>query len=147
MSTHSILLVEDNPDDKALTIRAFKKSEIEIDFTWAKDGREALRFLFPDDPAQKALNPELILLDLNLPIVHGLEVLRAIRADARTRKMPVVVLTSSKEEEDISKGYDLGCNSYVRKPVNFDEFVRAARELGTYWLTLNQPPSSEVTTQ
>lgn len=144
MSAHQILLVEDNPDDRDLTLRAFKKAEIDVEITCAEDGAEALDLLLPEAEGAAALQPDLVLLDLNLPIVDGLEVLRRIRADKLTHSLPVVLLTSSKEQEDISKGYDLGCNSYVRKPVNFDDFLKAARQLGAYWLTLNQPPAREI---
>lgn len=142
MRSKPILLVEDNPDDEALTIRAFRKNKIENEIVVAHDGVDALDFLFGTgayvgrDPGQL---PQVVLLDLKLPRVDGLEVLRRIRADARTRLLPVVILTSSKEEQDVLSGYSLGANSYVRKPVNFEEFVEAARQLGLYWLLLNEP--------
>lgn len=141
MPNQAILLVEDNPDDEALTIRAFNKNNIRNDVIVARDGVEALDYLFGTgthegrDPADL---PQVVLLDLKLPRIDGLEVLRRVRNDERTRMLPVVILTSSKEERDLIEGYRLGCNSYVRKPVNFDEFVDAARQLGLYWLLLNE---------
>lgn len=138
-----ILLVEDNPDDEALTIRALKKNNIGNKVVVARDGAEALDFLFftgafaDRDPRDV---PQVILLDLKLPKVDGLEVLRQIRADERTHLLPVVILTSSKEEQDRLKGYSLGANSYVRKPVDFNQFVEAVRQLGLYWLILNEAP-------
>jgi two-component system response regulator len=143
MSDGAILLVEDNPDDQALTLRAFKKHNITNEVVIARDGSEALDYLFGTgrhagrDPS---LAPQLVLLDLKLPKVDGLEVLRQLRADERTRLLPVVVLTSSTEERDVVESYRLGANSYVRKPVDFTEFIEAARQLGLYWLLLNQPP-------
>jgi two-component system response regulator len=139
----TILLVEDNPDDAKLTLRAFKKSNIANPIEVARDGIEALDFLFAQGihvaRAGMAL-PTLIILDLKLPRLDGLGVLKAIRADARTRLLPVVILTSSKEEQDLISGYSLGANSYVRKPVDFAEFLEAAKHLGIYWLMMNQPP-------
>lgn len=138
-----ILLVEDNPDDEALTLRALKKNNIGNELYVVRDGAEALEFLFckgvysDRDPRKK---PEVILLDLKLPKVDGLEVLRQIRADENTHLLPVVILTSSKEEQDRIRGYSLGANSYVRKPVDFNEFVDAVRQLGLYWLVLNEAP-------
>src|SRR5512133_1112831 len=138
-----VLLVEDNPDDVALTQRAFRKSNIANDMVVAKDGVEALEFIFGTgqysgrDPEER---PEVVLLDLKLPKVDGLEVLRRLREDPRTKLLPVVILTSSKEEQDMMRGYALGANSYVRKPVDFIEFTEAVRELGLYWLILNQSP-------
>jgi two-component system response regulator len=143
MAEKSILLVEDNPDDEALTLRAFRKNNIKNDVVVARDGAEALDYLFGTgahagrDPADM---PQVVLLDLKLPKIDGMEVLRRIRADERTHLLPVVILTSSKEEQDLVNGYRLGCNSYVRKPVNFDQFLDAARQLGLYWLLLNEPP-------
>ena len=143
MENKMILLVEDNPDDEALTLRALKKSNIMNKVVVARDGAEALDFLFctgtyaDRDPNNK---PQVILLDLKLPKVDGLEVLRHIRADERTRLLPVVILTSSKEEQDMIKGYSLGANSYVRKPVDFNQFVESVRQLGLYWLILNEAP-------
>jgi two-component system response regulator len=133
-----ILLVEDNPDDEELTIRAFKKNNLANEIIVARDGVEALEYFFPKDGCAPPL-PQLVLLDLKLPKVSGLEVLKALRADQRTRRMPVVILTSSGEERDLVDGYDLGANSYIRKPVDFDEFIDGVRQLGLYWLVLNQP--------
>jgi len=138
-----ILLVEDNPDDEALTIRALKKNNIGNELVVVRDGAEALDFLFATGAySGRNLNKRLqvILLDLKLPKVDGLEVLRRIRADERTRLLPVVILTSSKEESDLLTGYSLGANSYVRKPVDFNQFVEAVRNLGLYWLVLNEAP-------
>jgi two-component system response regulator len=138
-----ILLVEDNPDDEALTLRALKKNNIKNEVVIARDGAEALDYLLGTgsyagrDPKEL---PQVVLLDLKLPKVDGLELLRRIRADARTRRLPVVILTSSKEEQDIVKSYDLGANSYVRKPVDFNQFAGAVRNLGLYWLVLNEAP-------
>jgi len=139
----SILLVEDNPDDEELTLRALNRNLIANDVVVAHDGEEALDFIFGRgawagrDPADL---PALILLDLNLPVLDGLGVLRQIRADERTRRAPVVILTSSNEQRDLVRSYDLGANSYVRKPVEFEEFVEAVRQLGVYWLVLNELP-------
>ena len=143
MSDKSILLVEDNPDDAALTVHAMKTNNIGNRLVIARDGVEALDYLFctgiytgrdPND------HPSVVLLDLKLPKIDGLEVLRRVRTAESTRLQPVVILTSSNEEEDRIKGYTLGANSYVRKPVDFDDFVRAAGQLGLYWLLLNQAP-------
>lgn len=142
-----ILLVEDNPDDVDLTLRAFQRSHVRNKVIVARDGVEALDYLFStgahaNRPAGEL--PEVVLLDLNLPKLHGLEVLKRLRADERTRLLPVVILTSSTEEQDIVRSYHLGANSYVRKPVDFAQFVDAARQLGLYWLVLNErpPPSA-----
>ena len=143
MNHKIILLVEDNPDDEALTIRSLRKGNIANEVVVARDGAEALSYLFSSEPMPDGRNqivPELILLDLKLPKVNGLEVLRLIRADERTRLLPVVVLTSSDEEPDLIESYKLGANSYVRKPVEFHEFADAVRQVGLYWLVLNQPP-------
>jgi two-component system response regulator len=137
------LLVEDNPDDVELTLRAFEKSNLANDIVVVRDGIEALDYLFGTGmhaARDSSLAPQVVLLDLKLPKVDGLEVLKRIRADQRTSHVPVVVLTSSKEEQDVWRSYDLGANSFVRKPVDFAEFVDAARQLGLYWLVLNEPP-------
>lgn len=142
MNKRLILLVEDNPDDVALTLRAFKKSKIANEIVVARDGAEALEFLFGTGVhagRDTHIQPEVILLDLKLPKVDGFEVLRALRADPRTKPLPVVILTSSKEQNDVANGYDLGANSYVRKPVDFEKFVEAVQNLGLYWLVLNEP--------
>ncbi|RDJ26930.1 response regulator [Bosea caraganae] len=135
-----ILLVEDNPDDEELTLRAFRKNNIRNEIVVARDGVEALDYLFATGghADREPGTPQVILLDLKLPRLDGLEVLRRIRSDERTKLIPVVILTSSREEQDLVDGYSLGCNSYVRKPVNFDEFMEAARQLGMYWLLLNE---------
>ncbi|HEX9835579.1 MAG TPA: response regulator [Alphaproteobacteria bacterium] len=143
MAGKPLLLVEDNPDDEALTLRAFKKNNISNEVIVARDGAEALDYLFGSGKhagRDTSILPQVILLDLKLPKLDGIEVLRRIRADKRTQTVPVVILTSSKEEQDLMNGYKLGCNSYVRKPVNFDEFLEAARQLGLYWLLLNEAP-------
>jgi two-component system response regulator len=136
-----ILLVEDNPDDLELTLRAFKKSRLMNKIVIARDGVEALDYLFASGPhsgRDTADMPHLVLLDLNLPRIDGLEVLRRMREDPRTRLVPVVVLTSSDEERDVVQSYKLGANSYVRKPVDFAQFLDAARQLELYWLVLNK---------
>ena len=130
--TKSILLVEDNPDDEALTLRAFARNKIANDVLIARDGAEALALLHGGAPL-----PQVVLLDLKLPKIDGLEVLRRLRADARTRLLPVVILTSSREDRDLVESYSLGANSYVRKPVDFTEFIEAIGHLGLYWLVLN----------
>jgi CheY-like chemotaxis protein len=138
----TILLVEDNPDDEALTLRALKKNNIMNDVVVARDGQEALDYLFAAGPfsgRDGSQMPQLILLDLKLPRLSGFEVLRRLRADQRTRLLPVVILTTSSEENDRSQGYGLGANSFVRKPVEFDRFIEAVRQLGLYWLILNEP--------
>lgn len=143
MEDKIILLVEDNPDDEALTLRALKKNNIRNEVVVARDGVEALDYLLATgaSPGREAqAKPQVILLDLNLPKLDGLEVLRRIRADERTRLLPVVILTSSKEERDRIEGYSLGANSYIRKPVDFGQFTEAVRQLGLYWLVLNEPP-------
>jgi two-component system response regulator len=138
-----ILLVEDNPDDELLTLRALRKQNVPNEVVVARDGVEALDYLFATGPYADR-NPEevpqLVLLDLKLPKVDGLEVLRRMRADERTRLVPVVILTSSREQQDILDGYGLGANSYVRKPVNFVQFTQAVEQLKSYWLVLNETP-------
>jgi two-component system response regulator len=143
MNDKPILLVEDNPDDEALTLHALESNKIGNTVIVARNGVEALDYLFGTGKyAGRDLEalPAVVLLDLKLPKIDGLEVLRRIRADSRTNLLPVVILTSSTEDEDRLKGYALGANSYVRKPVDFDEFVRAAGQLGLYWLLLNESP-------
>ncbi|MHB8988887.1 MAG: response regulator [Desulfobulbia bacterium] len=138
-----ILLVEDNPDDEALTLRALKKNNILNEVVVARDGVEALDFLFGTGAhagRDLALMPEVILLDINLPRINGLEVLEKIRANERTKLLPVVILTTSNEERDKLKSYTLGANSFIRKPVDFLQFSEAIRQLGLYWLVLNQSP-------
>ena len=138
-----ILLVEDNPNDVELTLHALKKNNLTNRVYVVRDGAEALEYLFSSGAyAERDLNqtPKVILLDLKLPKVDGMEVLKRIKADERTRSIPVVVLTSSREERDIVDSYSLGVNSYITKPVDFDQFTEAVRQLGLYWLLLNQPP-------
>ena len=131
-----ILLVEDNPDDEKLTLRALKKNNIANPILVARDGQEAVNYLF--DPAKTL--PAVVLLDLKLPKIGGLEILKRARADERTKRIPIVVLTSSKEDTDLVASYNLGCNSYIRKPVDFVQFTEAVKQLGLYWLLLNEPP-------
>lgn len=141
--SRNILLVEDNPYDVELTLRAFASSKILNELKVVRDGKEALDYLFGAGAyagRDLGIEPEVVLLDLKLPKVDGLEVLRRLRADERTRRLPVVVLTSSDEEQDIVSSYDLGANSYVRKPVDFAQFLDAASHLGLYWLVINQAP-------
>ena len=143
MANKIILLVKDNPDDEELTLRALEKNNIQNDVVVVRDGVEALDYLFGTGAyADRDTNvmPAVILLDLKLPKVDGLEVLRRIRADERTKLLPVVILTSSDEEQDRINGYGSGANSYVRKPVEFGQFIEAVRQLGLYWLLLNEPP-------
>ena len=148
MGKKLILLVEDSPDDELLTLRALKKNNILNEVVVARDGVEALDFIFGTgayagrDPSEL---PQLVLLDLKLPKIDGLEVLRRVREDDRTCTLPVVILTSSKEENDLAKSYKLGANSYIRKPVDFNQFSDAIKNLGLYWLVLNEVPSSQKT--
>lgn len=138
MNSGTILLVEDNPDDVMFTLRAFERNKISNEVVVAADGEQALEYLLPADPS-KALRPALVLLDVNLPKIDGLEVLRRIRNHSRTAGLPVVVLTTSNEERDIVDSYRLGANSFVRKPVMFGDFVDATKLLGVYWLLVNEP--------
>ncbi len=142
MKNKVILLVEDNSDDELLTLRAFNKNKILNEVVVARDGAEALDFILGTGTyAERDLDPPaVILLDLKLPKVDGLEVLWRLRADGRTRLYPVVILTSSREEQDLVSSYSLGANSYIRKPVDFEQFVQAVGQLGLYWLVLNEPP-------
>jgi two-component system, response regulator len=142
---HEILLVEDNPDDEALTIRAFKKNNIKNPIVVARDGAEALDYIHcrGSFAGRDPKPPQVILLDLKLPKINGLDVLAQIRANPATRLTPVVILTSSKEDQDIIRGYTNGANSYVRKPVDFSEFIESARNLGLYWLVMNESPPIE----
>lgn len=140
---NGLLLVEDNPDDEALTLRAFRTHHLANRVEVVRDGAEALEFLFGEGRhAGRDLTerPQVVLLDLRLPKLDGLEVLRRLRADPRTRTLPIVILTTSTEEQDQIKGYELGANSFIRKPVDFDRFSEAIRQLGLYWLVLNEPP-------
>ena len=143
-SERPILLVEDNPDDEALTLRAFHKNRIANEVVVARDGVEALDYLFGTGNhagRDLSVSPAVVLLDLKLPRVDGLEVLRRVRADARTNLLPVVILTTSREQQDIYEAYQLGANSYIRKPVDFEKFIYAVGQLGLYWLGLNEPVS------
>jgi two-component system response regulator len=143
MNNVEILLVEDNASDAEMTIRALKKNNLANKLLHVKDGAAALDFLFAEGEyvgRETETLPKVILLDLKMPKVHGLEVLQRIRADERTRRIPVVVLTSSKEDPDIRKCYDLGVNSYLVKPVEFDAFQKAISDIGLYWMIMNQPP-------
>lgn len=143
MDSKIILLVEDNPDDEALTLRAFKKNNISNEVVVARDGAEALDYFFGTGAyagRDLGVMPAITLLDLKLPKVDGLEVLGRLRGDERTKLLPVVILTSSKEDQDLLNGYRLGANSYIRKPVDFGQFVEAVRQLGLYWLVLNESP-------
>lgn len=142
-----ILLVEDNPDDEALAIRALKRNHIINEVVVAHDGVEALDYLFGTGTYSKrdtSFQPAVILLDLKLPRVDGIEVLRRLREDERTKLLPVVILTTSNEERDMLNSYSLGCNSYVRKPVDFLQFSEAIRQLGMYWLLMNEPPPTKA---
>jgi two-component system, response regulator len=144
MLIKTILLVEDNPDDVQLTLRAFKQHNVQNEIVVARDGMEALDYLFGMGiyaDRDTGIMPQLILLDLKLPKIDGLDVLRRVRADKRTCLLPVVILTSSREEQDLTDGYTLGANSYICKPVDFEQFVEAVRQLDLYWLVLNETPS------
>ena len=146
MKDKVILLVEDNPRDEALTLRALKKSNVVNEVVVARDGVEALDYLFGTGVhagRDMSVTPQLILLDLKLPKLNGLQVLQGIRADERTKRLPVVIFTSSSEEEDMIKSYELGANSYVRKPVDFEQFLEATKQLGLYWLVLNEAAPAE----
>jgi two-component system response regulator len=143
--TKVILLIEDNPSDIGLTRRAIEKARIANDLVVATDGEDALDYLWGRGPhagRDVSALPALALLDLKLPKIPGLEVLRRLRADPRTRRLPVVILTSSREEQDLAAGYDLGVNSYIRKPVDFKQFAQCVEQLGLYWLVLNEQPPS-----
>ena len=143
MTAKIILLVEDNQDDEELALMALNNGQVANEVVVARDGVEALDYLFGTGSyagRDVGALPQLMLLDLKLPKVDGLEVLRRVRADSRTKRLPVVILTSSREEEDLIQGYDLGANSYVRKPVDFAQFANAVRQLQIYWLVLNEPP-------
>jgi two-component system response regulator len=141
MESKTILLVEDNPDDEMLMLRALEKNRIANEVIITRDGAEALDYLFARGKyAGRDMNamPQLMLLDLKLPKISGLEVLKQLRGDERTKYIPIVVLTSSSEQEDVVKSYDLGANSFVQKPVDFDQFIEATKQLGTYWLIINK---------
>ena len=140
-----IFLVEDNPDDEALTLRALRRNNILNEVVVARDGVEALDYLFGTGShagRDTRIQPQVVLLDLKLPRLGGLEVLQRLRSDPRTKLQPVVILTTSNEDSDVLSGYELGVNSYIRKPVDFNQFIDAVRQLGLYWLMLNIPPSS-----
>ena len=142
MKSKTILLVEDNPDDEMLTIRALKNNNINNEVVVVRDGQEALDYFF-GKPEQDITLPAVVLLDLKLPKINGLEVLQRLRENKHTALQPVVILTSSKEEKDIINGYRLGANSYIRKPVDFSQFMEAVRQLGLYWLILNEAPATQ----
>ena len=147
MIPKEILLVEDNKSDIDLTLRAFEKSNISNKIIVAEDGEEAFDYLYGRGKFSSrdiSNMPALILLDINLPKINGFEILRRIRSDERTRRLLVIILTSSKEEQDIAAGYDLGVNSYIRKPVDFNQFITAIGHLGLYWLVINEPPPENV---
>ena len=140
-----ILLIEDNPDDVELTLRAFKKHNLANHITVARDGEEALEIIFQSGKESGGrLRPDLILLDLKLPKVDGMEVLRQIKENSETKVIPLIILTSSKEENDLAESYRLGANSYIRKPVNFEKFTEVVMQLGLYWLLINEPPPNKI---
>ncbi len=146
MDDRIILMVEDNADDEELTLRALHKNNIRNEVVVTRDGVEALDYLFGTGAyagRDTSIKPQVVLLDLKLPKIDGLEVLRRLRADDRTKLLPIVILTSSKEEQDLVDGYSLGANSYIRKPVDFSQFTRAVGQLGLYWLLLNEVPSAK----
>jgi two-component system response regulator len=144
----TVLLVEDNPDDEELTIRAFERANLKNPVDVARDGHEALDYLFGTEEQPPKRVPAVVVLDLNLPEMDGLEVLKRIRAEERTRRVPVVILTSSSEDRDVIAGYDLGANSYVRKPIQFDQFATTVAQLGVYWLMINEPaPTADHDTE
>lgn len=145
-----ILLVEDSPEDAELTLRSLRKNNLANHIHWARDGEEALDFLFCRGPfSARSFHtpPKVVLLDLKLPKVDGLEILRQLKQDHRTQPIPVVIVTSSREEADVVRGYRLGANSYVQKPVDFDQFREAIRQLGLYWLVSNEPPPDSAFTR
>lgn len=141
MKSKRILLVEDNPDDEMLTIRALRNNNFQNEIVVMRDGQQALDYFFGKNVEENPL-PAVVLLDLKLPKINGLEVLQRLRDDTRTAMQPVVILTSSREEQDIINGYRLGANSYIRKPVDFSQFMDAIRHLGLYWLMLNESPGA-----
>ena len=146
MKNNAVLLVEDNPDDEHLTLRAFRKSNVENQITVARDGEEALDYLFGEGKyagRDTKCQSGVVLLDLKLPKIDGIEVLRRLRADARTQLTPVVIPTTSAEERDVVNGYRAGANSYIRKPVDFQDFLRAVQQIGFYWLLLNEAIESK----
>lgn len=144
--SRKILLVEDNPDDEFLALRALQKNNVANEVVVARDGLEAINYLFGEgsQAGQPPLVPEVILLDLKLPKMDGIEVLRRIRGDERTKRIPTVILTTSGETVDIEASYDNGCNSYIRKPVDFEQFIEAVRQMGLYWLVLNKTVHSDT---
>lgn len=145
MSADTVLLIEDNPDDVAFTRRAFEKNNFQQRLVVAHDGEEALGLLLPEGAGPPPLRPAIVLVDINLPKLSGLDVLRRLRAHTSTRMLPVIVLTTSAEDRDVHESYRIGANSYVRKPVQFDDFIEVTRVLGTYWFTVNQgPPDLEA---
>jgi two-component system response regulator len=143
MDKVEIVLIEDNPNDAELTIRALKKNNLANSIIHLKDGEEAINYFFPQDGMPKNEMPKVVLLDLKLPKVNGMEILQKLKAEERTRVVPVVVLTSSQEERDIVESYKLGVNSYVAKPIDFEQFIAAVSNLGLYWLLLNHEPKQQ----